>query len=142
MEVATSSNVFFSLIYIFFEAMLMSSIDGIRSCLEDYILLFLFYLCMYNLFKVCKIVKIANYIYKICNRSDSTPPDFTHFSFDSFFVRKANICCVHFSSTVFFITLNAIFLSGFFSRTFTIHRAAGEGGGYFFNPFWPLPPAF
>ena len=32
----------FPLIYIFFEVMLMSRIDGIRSCLEDYILLFLF----------------------------------------------------------------------------------------------------
>ena len=26
----------------------------------------------------------------------------------------------------------------FFSQTFTIHRTAGEGGGYFFNPSLPL----
>ena len=33
------------------------------------------------------------------------------------------------------------FLSGFLSRTFTIHRTAGEGGGYLFNSSLPLPPA-
>ena len=33
------------------------------------------------------------------------------------------------------------FLSGFFSRTFTIHRTVGEGGGYFFNFSLPLPSA-
>ena len=33
-----------------------------------------------------------------------------------------------------------LFLSGFFSRTFTIHKTAGEGEGYFFNSFLPLPP--
>ena len=30
-----------------FPRMLMSRIDGIRSCLEDYILLFLFDVCIY-----------------------------------------------------------------------------------------------
>ena len=30
---------------------------------------------------------------------------------------------------------------GFLSRTFTIHRTAGEGGGYLFNSSLPLPPA-
>ena len=44
-EVATPHKVCFPLIYIFFEVMLMSRIDGIRSCLEDYILI-LFYVCM------------------------------------------------------------------------------------------------
>ena len=33
------------------------------------------------------------------------------------------------------------FYLGFLSRTFMIHRTAGEGGGYFFNPSLPLPPA-
>ena len=33
------------------------------------------------------------------------------------------------------------FYLGFLSRTFTIHRTAGEGGGYFFNSPLPLPPA-
>ena len=34
------------------------------------------------------------------------------------------------------------FYLGFLSRTFTIHKTAGEGGGYlFFNPFLPLPSA-
>ena len=37
--------------------------------------------------------------------------------------------------TIFFFYL------GFLSRTFTIHRTAGEGGGYLFNSFLPLPPA-
>ena len=32
------------------------------------------------------------------------------------------------------------FLSGFLSLTFTIHRAAGEGGGYLFNSSLPIPP--
>ena len=29
---------------------------------------------------------------------------------------------------------------GFLSRTFTIHKRAGEEGGYFFNSSLPLPP--
>ena len=33
------------------------------------------------------------------------------------------------------------FLSGFFSRIFTIHRTAGEGGDYLLTSFLPLPPA-
>ena len=33
------------------------------------------------------------------------------------------------------------FYLGFLSRTFTNHRAAGEGGGHFFNSSLPLPPA-
>ena len=37
------------------------------------------------------------------------------------------------------ITKQGFFLSGFFSRTFTIHRTAGKGGSYFF--ILPLPPA-
>ena len=32
------------------------------------------------------------------------------------------------------------FCLGFLSRTFTNHRTAGEGGGYFFNSSLPLPP--
>ena len=38
-------------------------------------------------------------------------------------------------SKVFFFYL------GFLSRTFTIHSTPGEGGGYLFNSFLPLPPA-
>ena len=33
------------------------------------------------------------------------------------------------------------FYLGFLSRTFTIHRIAWEGGGYFFNSSLPLRPA-
>ena len=47
LEVTTPSKVCFPLIYIFFEVTLTLRIDGIRSCLEDYILLFLFDVCMY-----------------------------------------------------------------------------------------------
>ena len=47
MEVATPSKVCFPLSYIFFEVMLMSRVDGIRSFLEDYILLFILDVCMY-----------------------------------------------------------------------------------------------
>ena len=32
------------------------------------------------------------------------------------------------------------FYLGFLSRTFTIHRTAGEGGGYLYNSCLPLPP--
>ena len=41
-DLATPSKLCFPLIYIFFEVMLVSRIDVIRSCLEDCILLFLF----------------------------------------------------------------------------------------------------
>ena len=47
-EVATPSKVCLPLVYIFFEVMLMSGIDEIRGRLEDYILLFLFDVCMYD----------------------------------------------------------------------------------------------
>ena len=33
------------------------------------------------------------------------------------------------------------FYLGFLSRTFTIHRTVGEGGGYLFNSSLPFPPA-
>ena len=33
------------------------------------------------------------------------------------------------------------FYLGFLSRTFIIHRTAGEGGGYLYNSSLPLPPA-
>ena len=46
-EVATPSTACFLLIYIFFEVKLMSSIDGLRNCWEDYILLFLFDVCLH-----------------------------------------------------------------------------------------------
>ena len=35
-------------------------------------------------------------------------------------------------------TILFIFYLGFLSRTFTIHRTAGEGGGYLFNSLTPL----
>ena len=44
MEVVTPFMVCFRLIYIFLEVMLMSGIDGMRSCLEDYILFILFFI--------------------------------------------------------------------------------------------------
>ena len=69
-EVATPSKVCFPLIYVFFEVMLMSEIDGIRSCLEDYILLFLFdvcmhvciYICMYACMYVCIYICINDFL--------------------------------------------------------------------------------
>ena len=33
------------------------------------------------------------------------------------------------------------FYLGFLSQKFTIHRTAGEQGGYFFNSSLPFPPA-
>ena len=46
-EVATPSKVCLPQIYIFFEVMMMSRIDRIRNYLEDYILLFVFVVCVY-----------------------------------------------------------------------------------------------
>ena len=43
------------------------------------------------------------------------------------------------NSVVFFFFF--FFYLGFLSRTFTIHRTAGEGEGYLFNSSLPLPPA-
>ena len=65
-EVATPSKVCFPLVYVFFEVMLMSGIDGIRSCLEDYILLFLFDVCMYVYSDLsgCRVNVSVNYIEK------------------------------------------------------------------------------
>ena len=39
------------------------------------------------------------------------------------------------------VGINFVFYPGFLSRTFTIHRAAGERGGYLFNSSLPPPPA-
>ena len=55
-EVVTPSKVCFPLIHIFFEVMLVLGIDGIRSCLEDYILIFLFDVCMYVCMYLCMYV--------------------------------------------------------------------------------------
>ena len=41
----------------------------------------------------------------------------------------------------FFLSFFIFFYLGFLSRTFTIHSAAGEGGGHFLNSSLPLPPA-
>ena len=37
--------------------------------------------------------------------------------------------------------MDFFFFLGFLSQTFTIHRTAGEGGGYLFNSSLPLAPA-
>ena len=57
-EVATPNKVCFPLIYIFLEVMLIPRIDGIRSCLEDCILLFLFDVSISVEIKVGPIFKI------------------------------------------------------------------------------------
>ena len=41
---------------------------------------------------------------------------------------------------VFFFFCFFFFYLGFLLRTFTNHRTAEEGGGYFFNSLLPLPP--
>ena len=38
------------------------------------------------------------------------------------------------------LTNSTFFSLGFISQTFTIHRTAGERGGYLFNSSLPLPP--
>ena len=61
MEVAAASKVCFPLIYIFFEVMLMSGIDEIRGCLEDYILLFLFDVCFHFLHGYVRVLSLWNF---------------------------------------------------------------------------------
>ena len=51
----------FSLIYIFFEVMLMSGIDGIGCCLEDRILLFLFDVCFHFLHGYVRVFLLWNF---------------------------------------------------------------------------------
>ena len=45
------------------------------------------------------------------------------------------------SQNIIYFRIGTIFYLVFFSRTFTIHRTIGEGGGYHFNLSLPLPPA-
>ena len=49
------------------------------------------------------------------------------------FIITSSIFLFHFAWIFFFYL-------GFLSRTFTIHKTAGEGGGYLFNSPLPLPP--
>ena len=42
---------------------------------------------------------------------------------------------------IIYIYINIFYILYTFSRTFTNHRTAGEGGGHFFNSSLPLPPA-
>ena len=44
------------------------------------------------------------------------------------------------STEKFYTAWIFFFCLGFLSRTFTIHRTAGEEGGYLFNSSLPLPP--
>ena len=60
-EVAVPSKVCFPLIYVFFEVMLMSGIDGSRSYLEDYILLFLFDVCFHFLHSYVRVLSLWNF---------------------------------------------------------------------------------
>ena len=45
----------------FFEVMLMSRIDGIRSCLEDYILLYFFDVCFHFLHSYARVLLLWNF---------------------------------------------------------------------------------
>ena len=60
-EVAAQSKVCFPLIYVFFKVMLMSGIDGIKSCLEDYSLLFPFDVCFYFLHSYVRVLSLWNF---------------------------------------------------------------------------------
>ena len=62
--------------------------------------------------------------------------------FDKYTVQKVNFSIMDFCSKCEVrIWSHFFFYLGFLSRTFTIHRTAGEVGGYFFNSSLPLPPA-
>ena len=60
-------------------------------------------------------------------------------------LRLCHIKLQRFAKLIFFAQikeLSSFFLYlAFLSRTFTIHKTAGEGGGYLFNSSLPLPPA-
>ena len=60
-EVVTPLKICFPMIYIFFEVMLKWSINGIRSCLEDYTLLFLFHVCFRFLHSYVRILLLWNF---------------------------------------------------------------------------------
>ena len=53
---------------------------------------------------------------------------------------KFLLCIIDIYSKYAWVFFVVFFLLGFFSRTFTIHGTAGEGGGYLFNSSLPLPP--
>ena len=67
--------------------------------------------------------------------------DFIH---NSFFVGDELIIEMRYNRKIVnwqkYCTNNIFFYLGFLSRTFTIHRTAGEGGGYLFKSSLPLPP--
>ena len=61
-------------------------------------------------------------------------------SYRGVFRAQSNIQCRFFARTVNGLQLHFSFLYlRFLLRTFTIHRAEGEGGGYLFNSSLPLP---
>ena len=60
-EMAAPSKVCFPLISFFFEVMLMSGMDGIRSFLEDYILLFLFDVYFHFLHSYVRVLSLWNF---------------------------------------------------------------------------------
>ena len=65
-EMATPSKVCFLLIYVFFEAILMSGIDRIRSCLEDYILLVLFDAYFHFAHSYVRVLSLWNFFIYSC----------------------------------------------------------------------------
>ena len=54
-------------------------------------------------------------------------------------LRYSRRIALHFQ--LFLLLLLLFFYLGFLSQTFTIHRTAEDGRGYFFKPTLPLPPA-
>ena len=52
----------FPLIYIFFEVMLLSGMDEIGSCLDHYILLLLFGVCLYFLHSYVRVLSLWKYL--------------------------------------------------------------------------------
>ena len=64
-EVATLPKVCFSLVYIFFEVILISRIDGIRNCFEYYISLFIFDVCFHFLHIYVRVLSLWNLVLMI-----------------------------------------------------------------------------
>ena len=60
-EMATPFKACFLLVNIFFEVMLMSRKYGIRSNLEDYILLFIFDVCFHFLHSYVRVLSLWNF---------------------------------------------------------------------------------
>ena len=87
------------------------------------------------------------HVFLLC-RKKIDPQTFKNGSCKNFFFQCLVIGTTCFDECLLFYVITGrhffvvvVLCLGFLSRTFTIHRTAGEGRGYLFNSSLPLPPA-